>query len=187
MLCVVGVAGCDIAYGVSRRVEVQRLPSEAAVESALRDVPEIRTVERSLVESYKGWSPVKGMVTTPGYVQWLYGTGSPNESRPCGVLTAREKEDGSRVVELYWTQLNRRPSRELIADTRRLMDMVYANLHRRVPDLPPPSRIGEQLLNLPVEWASDPPPPGASAVGERTTSAPPQDVTPYRTSAAPVR
>ena len=125
LLVVAITCGCDPATGVIRTVKLAKAPSNQAVESALRDLPEVKNFEHQAQKGADTWSTRDGKFA----------------------LEIRKAKNGGAILELRSLKFGSSTLGEWDT-TRKLMDEVYASLHREAPDLPPPTGVTEKLLRV---------------------------------------
>ncbi len=139
-LCILTTPSCDVFYGIQRSVEIERLPTPEEVTAALHDVPGVDDVERHTMPASTYWRWFECLVHDPPYEQYAYTAGELS-----GVVEVREWESGERTLGIYRLWINIPPTSAVYEDTRRLMDLVYASLLQRIPDLPPADQLKERL------------------------------------------
>jgi hypothetical protein len=145
ILAAATLTSCDPMTSISRTATVGRLPSRRAVSAALHEVPGMRSVQLRETKPSTGFSLYEGVVRDPAFDQFLYQGASAS-----GVVEIRETEKGAKTVRLYCGWMGPRPPKAAFDDTRTLMDLVYAHLRERIPYLPPPSEVKEELMRPPL-------------------------------------
>jgi hypothetical protein len=125
VLVVVLSSGCDPATGVIRSVKLPTMPSQQAVEDALRDVPEAKNFSHDAQRSPDTWETRNGMLT----------------------LELRKTRNGEAVLEMRYLHFGTSTLAELDRP-RRLMDEVYASLRNRTASLPSPTNVTEKLIRV---------------------------------------
>lgn len=143
-LCILTIPSCDVFYGVQRFVEIERLPTPEEVTAALLEVPGVDDVRRHTMPASTYWRWFECLVHDPPYEQYAYTAGELS-----GVVVVRVVESGKRTLGIYRTWINVPPTSTVYEDTRRLLDLVYASLRHRIPDLPPADRLNENLSSPP--------------------------------------
>lgn len=141
------LAGCETTRGVQRTVRLnanQRVPQSAIV---------------AAIEATPGTSLVKKQHLTPttGYGRVDYHNKSMDRfvyvsdlRHADGVIEVGGNDRDGLTLKMYCYFKNSKPSAQQIAATRKLMDDIYANLRREDPNLPPPDKVHEDLLDVPV-------------------------------------
>lgn len=130
--------GCDSLYKIERSIPLQRLPAQATVEAALRELPQIDRLDCRQI------TPPNALRShQPAFYQVYYATQRAN-----GVVEVRETADGKKALNLYRGWINHRPRREEIAETRALMDQVYAALRKHIQELPFKEEVSEKLVGM---------------------------------------
>ena len=128
--------GCDTFNGVYRTVRLQQLPSNAAIEAALQDVPSISSVR------YPANRPIS---PSDKRILQQFGYSSAHSG---GVVAVQQTEIGEKTLTLYRTWINYVPPPEVVGETCALMDVVYASLLRHIPELPPKEDLKETLVRV---------------------------------------
>ncbi|HXR48961.1 MAG TPA: hypothetical protein VN784_16110 [Candidatus Limnocylindrales bacterium] len=130
------MTGCDSFNGVYRTARLQHLPSNAAIEAALHDVPATQRVRYSVSQPI---APSDTRILR----QFDYSSADSG-----GVVAIQQTETGGKTLTLYRMWIDYIPPPEVIGDTCALMDEVYASLLRHIPGLPPKEDLKETLVRV---------------------------------------
>ncbi len=146
-VALVALAGCSTTRGVQRTVRLnqnQRVPQSAVV-AAIAATPGVTLVKQ------------QHLTPTTGYGQFDYHNKSTDRfvyvsdlRHADGVIEIGGNDRDGLRLKMYCLFQNSRPSAQQIAATRKLMDDIYANLRRQDPNLPPPDKVHEDLMDVPV-------------------------------------
>jgi hypothetical protein len=144
--CLVAM-GCDSVHYVQRTVSVGQLPTQAEVEAALHELPDIQEVTVRQVTPAEEWVPGQGTTAPdPPYYQISYRSATAH-----GTVEVKQTRQGTKEVTLSCAWMNKNPSHQEVAAARSLMDKVYVKLQERVPGLPPGKKVPEKVLGIPGE------------------------------------
>jgi predicted small secreted protein len=141
------LAGCSTTRGVERTVRLnqnQRI-SQAAVIAAIQQTPGVILVKKQHLTPTTGYGVIDfHNKSTDRYVY------VSDLRHADGVIEIGGNDRDGLRLKMYCLFQNTRPSAEQIAATRKLMDDIYANLRRQDPALPPPDKVHEDLMDVPV-------------------------------------
>jgi hypothetical protein len=143
----VALTGCMTTRGVQRTVRLnlnQRVP-EAAVVAAIAATPGVTLVQQQHLPPTNGYGIVE--FRNKSIDRFVYVSDLRHAD---GVIEIGGNDREGLRLKMYCLFQNSRPSAELVAATRKLMDDIYANLRRQVPTLPAPDRVKEDLMDVPV-------------------------------------
>jgi len=118
-------AGCDPATGVVRTVNLTSAPSNQKVETALRDLVGEKGFEHQTEQDADQWSIRNGAV----------------------VLEIKHTNKGAKTLQFRSLRFGSSTLAE-VADTRKLMDEIYASLRKQSPDLPEATTVHERLIRV---------------------------------------
>ncbi len=136
------LAACASTSGVQRSVRLNQRVPEAAVVAAIRATPGVSLVKQQHLPPTSGYGIVdyKNKSTD----RFVYVSDARHAD---GVIEVGGNDRDGLRLKMYCLFQNTKPSPQQISATRKLMDDIYVNLRRLVPDtLPPPEKVTEDLL-----------------------------------------
>ena len=140
------LTGCQTTRGVQRTVRLNQRVPQAAIVAAIESTPGVTIVKQQHLPGTTGYGQVE--YRNKATDRFVY----VSEARHAdGVVEIGGNDRDGLRLKMYCLFQNSKPSAEQIAATRKLMDDIYANLRRQVPNLlPPPDRVTEDLINVPA-------------------------------------
>lgn len=140
------LAGCESTRGVQRTVRLNQRVPEAAVVAAIDATPGVILVKQQHLPGTTGYGQVE--YRNKSTDRFIYVSDARHAD---GVIEIGGNDRDGLRMRMYCLFQNSKPSAEQIAATRKLMDDIYLNLRKQVPNLlPPPDRVTEDLMNVPV-------------------------------------
>jgi hypothetical protein len=141
------LTGCSTTRGVQRtvRLNLNQRPTEAAVLAAIAATPGVTLVKRQHLTPTIGYGVVE--FRNKSVDRFVYVSDLRHAD---GVIEISGNDREGLRLKMYCLFQNSRPSAQQIAATRKLMDDLYANLRRQIPTLPPPEKVSEDLMDVPV-------------------------------------
>lgn len=136
------LTACGSTSGVQRSVRLNQRVPEAAVIAAIRATPGVSLVKQQHLPPTSGYGIVDYKNKSTDRFVYVSDTRHAD-----GVIEVGGNDRDGLRLKMYCLFQNTQPSPAQIAATRQLMDDIYVNLRRLVPDtLPPPEKVTEDFL-----------------------------------------
>jgi predicted small secreted protein len=141
------LAGCSTTRGVQRtvRLNANQRPTEAAIMAAIAATPGVTVLKQQHLPPTNGYGIVE--FRNKAVDRFVYVSDLRHAD---GVIEISGNDRVGLQLKMYCLFQNSRPSAQQIAATRKLMDDLYASLRRQIPSLPPPDKVTEDLMDVPV-------------------------------------
>ncbi len=138
------LTSCQTTSGVQRSVRLTQRVPESAVIAAIQATPGVSIIREQHLPPTTGYGQVE--YTNKSTDRIVYVSDARHAD---GVIEIGGNDRDGLRLKMYCLFQNTKPTAAQIAATRKLMDDIYANLHRLVPNMvPPPEKVTEDLLGV---------------------------------------